>query len=254
MAKRKDTIIEAIRVGDGDAGRVVGQSLKSLREAAGLTQCQMAQRLNVGQAAISKIEHRGDVQISSLQRYVEALGAKLRIDAVFPVDTDFLSNFAYASNYQASIEDQYVLPLFAEESAPTKRDVALSINPEYVKKILEGRKTVELRRRFPTTPKGTTAYIYCTSPVQAMVGSAEITEVVKLNIPDLWRYYANAALIKRRDFDTYFQGLEEGFALKIASVRPLSRPLNLVELRERFGFKAPQSFLYAKPNLQRALQ
>ena len=62
----------------------MGQSLRALRRAAGFTQLEMAERLGIGQAAISKIEQRGDVQISSLQRYVEALGRSLRIDAAFP--------------------------------------------------------------------------------------------------------------------------------------------------------------------------
>jgi transcriptional regulator with XRE-family HTH domain len=79
MSKLNGKIVKAVRVKNTDLGRVIGESLQKLRELAGLTQTQIAARLNVGQAAISKIEHRGDVQISSLQKYVEALGATLRI-------------------------------------------------------------------------------------------------------------------------------------------------------------------------------
>ena len=88
MSKFASKVVNAIRVGHRDAGRVVGASLKDLRELLGLTQAEMARRLNVGQAAISKIEHRGDVQISSLMKYVDALGAKLNITAVFPTKAD----------------------------------------------------------------------------------------------------------------------------------------------------------------------
>jgi len=83
MPKLNGNIVKAIRVKDSDLGRVVGQSLRALRELAGFTQGDLAKRLEVGQAAVSKIEHRGDVQISSLKKYVEALGATLRIDAAF---------------------------------------------------------------------------------------------------------------------------------------------------------------------------
>ena len=86
MPKLNGKIVSAVRVNGGDLGRVVGNSLRTLRSLAGLTQNDLAERLNVGQAAISKIEHRGDVQISSLKKYVEALGATLRIEAAFDAE------------------------------------------------------------------------------------------------------------------------------------------------------------------------
>jgi predicted transcriptional regulator/DNA-binding XRE family transcriptional regulator len=248
-------IVKAVRVGDTDAGRVVGKSLKALRELAGLTQTQMANRLNVGQAAISKIEHLGDVQISSLQKYVEALGARLRIDATFPASAIVASQLRGAFDADIPDENQLVFPIFGDDLFRPQRDVVLSIRPQYSEKIIQGEKTVELRRRFPVSaPRGTIAYIYCTSPVQAMVGRAEIMDVIKLPVADIWLKYASAASIDKSEFDSYFDGLDEGFALKFANARPLPRQLDLSELRERFGFEPPQSFLYATPVLRRALQ
>jgi DNA-binding XRE family transcriptional regulator len=66
MSKLNGKIVKAVRVRNTDLGRIVGESLRTLRELAGLTQSEIAARLNVGQAAISKIERRGDVLISSL--------------------------------------------------------------------------------------------------------------------------------------------------------------------------------------------
>lgn len=254
MAAADQVNMEANRNGAPDAGRVVGLSLKALRQAAGLTQLQMAERLGVGQASISKIEQRGDVQVSSLQRFVEALGAHLRIDAIFTTGADLI--VAKHQQFKGHFGDgvQYVLPIFRNEPAP-RRDVILSIKPTYSNKILEGAKTVELRRRFPLSGgRRAIAYIYSTSPVRALVGSAEITDVERLSLVDLWKRHGESASIQKADFDMYFRGLDEGFALKITNARPFSRPLNLVELKKRFDFHAPQSFLYAKPNLQRALQ
>jgi predicted transcriptional regulator/DNA-binding XRE family transcriptional regulator len=254
MASIDHTIVRAARVGDADVGRVVGLSLKALRQAAGLTQVQMAERLGVGQAAVSKIEQRGDVQISSLQRYVEALGARLRIDAAFPPGAGFAASIYQVLGGRIDDNDQYMLPIFGDERS-LRREIILSIKPTYSEKILEGVKTVELRRRFPMSAgQGATAYIYSTSPVRALVGLAEIIDVERLPIAALWRQHGGSASIRKRDFDAYFSGLREGYALKISNARPLSRPLDLAELKERFGFKAPQSFLYAKPSLQRALQ
>jgi DNA-binding XRE family transcriptional regulator len=55
----------------------------------------MAQILGVNQSAISKIEKRTDMYLSTLRSYVEAMGGSLEIQAVFPegaVRVDILSN------------------------------------------------------------------------------------------------------------------------------------------------------------------
>ena len=67
-------------------------------------------------------------------------------------------------NYQQDIDD---------EPSKHQRDVVLSIKPVYSEKILNGSKTVKLRRRFPVSaPNGTLAYIYSTSPVKAISRTA----------------------------------------------------------------------------------
>lgn len=253
MSTLNGKVITAVRVGDTDAGRILGKSLKALRELAGLTQAEMARRLNIGQGSISKIEHRGDVQILSLQRYVEALGASLRIEAAFPNDHQIASNLGAAFELGQD-DNQLVFPLFGEDFFRPHRDVVLSIKPHYTDKIMSGVKTVELRRRFPVSaPRGTMVFIYSTSPVQALVGCARIADVIKLPVSDIWKKFGKLASIRRADFDSYFSGVNDGFALKFENVKPLGRKLELSELRSRFGFEPPQSFVYATPVLRRAL-
>jgi predicted transcriptional regulator len=59
-------------------------SLKQLRRALRLTQGEIAGTLRVNQAAISKMESQSDMQISTLRRILEAMGARLKIIAEFP--------------------------------------------------------------------------------------------------------------------------------------------------------------------------
>ncbi len=47
--------------------------LAAIRTAAGLTQVQLAQRLGVGQAQVSRTEHRADLHLSTLVAYLNAL-------------------------------------------------------------------------------------------------------------------------------------------------------------------------------------
>lgn len=58
--------------------------LRELREAAGLTQAQLAERIGVGQRQVSKIE-RGDLdnaKVGTIRSYLEAVGGGLEIDYV----------------------------------------------------------------------------------------------------------------------------------------------------------------------------
>lgn len=56
--------------------------LRALREAAGLTQEELAQRVAITQSQLSKLERREDHRISTVRRYVAALGGELEIAAV----------------------------------------------------------------------------------------------------------------------------------------------------------------------------
>ncbi len=59
-------------------------SLTELRRARAMTQDQLAADLHVGQASIAKLERRTDMYLSTLRRFVEAMGGELEIVATFP--------------------------------------------------------------------------------------------------------------------------------------------------------------------------
>ena len=63
---------------------ILEMTLADLREAKKLTQNQLAKKMHVNQAAVSKIERRADMYVSTLQRMVEKMGGELRILASFP--------------------------------------------------------------------------------------------------------------------------------------------------------------------------
>jgi DNA-binding XRE family transcriptional regulator len=65
-------------------------TLKNLREALAHTQVELAQSLGVGQDTISRIERRSDMLLSTLRRYVEAMGGRLELVARFPNRTPLL--------------------------------------------------------------------------------------------------------------------------------------------------------------------
>ncbi len=58
--------------------------LHRLRSARELTQKQLAETLRVDQPAISRLERRTDMYLSTLRHFIEAMNGQLVIQAVFP--------------------------------------------------------------------------------------------------------------------------------------------------------------------------
>lgn len=67
--------------------------LHELRQTKALSQVTLAKTLHVHQAAISKMEHRNDMYVSTLREYIRALGGHLEIVARFPDGAVKISNF-----------------------------------------------------------------------------------------------------------------------------------------------------------------
>jgi predicted transcriptional regulator len=70
MRERKDALL-------------LEMDLRELRKLVGVTQTQLAQRLKTSQGEVSHEERREDYRLSTLRRYVEALGGKIEIIANF---------------------------------------------------------------------------------------------------------------------------------------------------------------------------
>jgi len=96
------------------AQRGVHLTMRTLREAAGKTQTEVAESSMIDQADISRLESRenlADCQVSTLQRYVAALGGQLELVAAFGNKKIVLSGVTQAAAHTARAK-----------SAPSKRE------------------------------------------------------------------------------------------------------------------------------------
>ncbi|MGO9838137.1 MAG: helix-turn-helix domain-containing protein [Polyangiaceae bacterium] len=62
---------------------LLAMELRELRQEAGKTQAEIAEIAEMTQAELSKFERRDDHLLSTLRRYVTALGGQLEVVAVF---------------------------------------------------------------------------------------------------------------------------------------------------------------------------
>ncbi len=127
------------------------------------------------------------------------------------------------------------------------RDVLISIQQDYVSKILNGKKTIELRKKpFPANG-GVRIWIYSTSPTSAIEATAFVTTVETDTPENIWKKYQNKCGISKDDFDAYFSGSTEAYALHLSNARRLDRKMKLEDIKKLSeGFTPPQYYRYVE--------
>jgi transcriptional regulator with XRE-family HTH domain len=63
--------------------KIAAIRLQQVRKSQHITQKELAQALGLSQSALSELERRPNITLGTLHRYIEALGGKLEINAVF---------------------------------------------------------------------------------------------------------------------------------------------------------------------------
>ena len=131
----------------------------------------------------------------------------------------------------------------------------MSIRPRFAARILAGEKTIELRRRKPQVPIGSTVFIYSTMPSASLVGTFVISRIDDLPLASLWNVAKSTAAISFQEFHAYFTGLQTGVAISIANPTRFSQAIGLDALRTLWpGFRPPQSYRFLTSSERAAVE
>lgn len=129
--------------------------------------------------------------------------------------------------------------------APTDRGsqiMLLSIRPRHVAKILDGSKTVELRRGRPNIVPGQPLAIYSTTPDAAIVALGRVSRIEVASPGELWAGVHGMVGISRAEYEDYFLGATAATGLHLSDIRALCVPVSLAELRAPGPFHPPQTW------------
>lgn len=130
--------------------------------------------------------------------------------------------------------------------------ILLSVKPKFADLIVDGSKLVELRRSVPAQTVGTIA-IYSSSPVQAIVALADVSETVEASPTKLWAIAKeNGGGLTRAQLMDYFDSKSTGFAIMLQNVRVYDKPVLPTKIFK--PFTAPQSFRYLTPKELKKLE
>lgn len=123
-----------------------------------------------------------------------------------------------------------------------KKKIVISINPQYVEKIISEEKKFEYRTKAAKQDINK-IIIYETKPIKKIVAEVEILDVVIASPEELWNQTKEYSGITKNFFDEYFKGKTIAYAYKLGKVKVYERPKSLLD----FGLKmAPQSFAYVE--------
>ncbi|TKA04904.1 ASCH domain-containing protein [Actinacidiphila oryziradicis] len=125
-----------------------------------------------------------------------------------------------------------------------ERALLLSLHPRFADSILDGTKTVEIRRQRVAVPVGTPVILYATSPVMALVGTAQVEHVQVARPAEVWATHTTRTALSRVEFDDYTDGARYASAVVLRNVEPLSQQVPLSHLRSAGDFHPPQSYRY----------
>jgi len=128
--------------------------------------------------------------------------------------------------------------------------ILLSIRPRFAQQILDGKKTVEIRRRFSAKWIGKRATLYASIPVAGLVGEATIVDVVRGRPDHIWSQFHPQAGCTQDEFKDYTRGAEDVYAVIFTDVRPYASALSKEQMSSLIGsaLTPPQSYRALNPS------
>ena len=119
--------------------------------------------------------------------------------------------------------------------------ILMPINPEYVDKILDGRKKYEYRKIKAKRNNIDKMIIYSTSPIMKVVAEVDIKEILEENPEKLWEMTKNESGITKDFYNKYYKNKNTAIAYKLGKIRIYDKPKNLNDIGINY---VPQSFVY----------
>lgn len=126
-----------------------------------------------------------------------------------------------------------------------ERVALVSVRPRFAAALLDGSKSVEVRRRRAHLANGALCLLYSSSPERALVGAIRIARTDTDGPDALWRRWGARTTLHRAEFDAYLAGCTQACAIVIASAIAFIEPIGLDDLRQRHhAFVPPQSYRF----------
>jgi len=105
--------------------------------------------------------------------------------------------------------------------------ILMSIKAKYAKKVLEGKKKVEIRKKFSQKWTGHKVSIYASRPECSLVGEALISRVVVDKPKNIWLLFHEQIGCTLEEFNGYTRDTSEVYAIVLEEPKPYRKNISL---------------------------
>ena len=122
--------------------------------------------------------------------------------------------------------------------------ILISIRPKYARKILSGRKKVEVRRMFSEKWEGSKVTIYASGHERSLVGEALIKDVVFDKPENVWERFSDQIGCTKEEFDKYTESKNKVYAIVLQDAVPYQKSISIKEISSlmKENLRPPQNY------------
>ena len=128
--------------------------------------------------------------------------------------------------------------------------IVMSIRPKYARKILSGRKKVEVRRMFSKKWKGSKVSIYASGSERSLVGEALIKDVVFNRPENIWERFSGQIGCTKEEFDKYTASRDMVYAIVLEDAVPYRKSISIEKISSllKENLRPPQNYYNLRNN------
>ncbi len=140
--------------------------------------------------------------------------------------------------------------MFSMNGNSIDNKILMSIKSGHVKKVLDGQKKVEIRRKFSKKWEGQKVCFYATKPEGSLVGEALIRKVVVDTPENIWRQFNITIGCTKEEFDSYTNATSRVYAIILEDATPYRKIISMSDIMELTNKKLrpPQSYCSLQNN------
>lgn len=145
-----------------------------------------------------------------------------------------------------------IIDLYSDDINSVTNGLLMSIKPTFVKRIFDGNKMVEIRKKFNEKWLNRRVTLYASSPVSGILGYAYIENIINDTPENIWDSYGNDAGCSKSEYKDYTGNNKNVYAIQLTNIVSYSNPINVKRLAKIIDapLRPPQSYSSLKKNIE----
>ncbi len=167
-----------------------------------------------------------------------------------PSESEFLCSASFKTVWRSALKKlPKLIDHFCINGLSTDNPILMSLKPQHAKSIIQGRKTIEIRRRFSHKWLGQRVSIYASSPIRSLICEAQIKNISSASPEEIWEECGYRIGCTKQEYESYTDQSENVYAIEFEHIKPYDNLIKLDQINNMLesNLKPPQSYQRIKP-------